>query len=120
MKMNSSVSFDGANGHPVPLRLLRRSEAAQYVRETFGIPLSQKTLSKLAVVGGGPLFRKAGRFPLYEVADLNSWANGRLGPKQRSTSDRMRAVHDLDADADQQADADRQDAGPMPSRSTRE
>jgi hypothetical protein len=68
-KMNSPVFFDDADGNSVQSRLLRRSEAAQYVREKFGIPLSQKTLSKLAVVGGGPLFRKAGRFPLYEIAD---------------------------------------------------
>jgi hypothetical protein len=85
--MNSSLSFNNAASS----RLLRRSEASEYVKETFGIPLSQRTLAKLAVVGGGPLFRKAGRFPLYEIADLNKWAIARLGPKQQSTSDRAEA-----------------------------
>jgi hypothetical protein len=70
-----------------PQRLLRRKEAARYVQETWGIPLSAQTMAKLAVVGGGPLFRKAGRFPLYEIADLDTWANLKLGPKRRSTSD---------------------------------
>jgi hypothetical protein len=85
--MNSSPPLANGSGNSGPLRLLRRSEAAEYVRETFGIPLSYRTLAKLAVVGGGPLFRKAGRFPLYEIADLDSWVNARLGPKQCSTSD---------------------------------
>jgi hypothetical protein len=72
----------------VPQRMLRRVEAAQYVRDTWGMPLSRQTLAKLATIGGGPPFRRVGRFPLYEVADLNAWALSRLGPKQRSTSDR--------------------------------
>jgi hypothetical protein len=72
----------------VPRRLLRRIEAASYVTSTWGVPLSPRTLAKLAVVGGGPLFRKAGRYPLYEIADLDSWALSKIGPKQRSTSDR--------------------------------
>jgi|GraSoi2013_100cm_1033763.scaffolds.fasta_scaffold154185_2 hypothetical protein len=70
-----------------PQRLLRRKEAARYVQQTWGIPLSANTMAKLAVIGGGPLFRKAGRFPLYEVADLDAWAHRKLGPKRRSTSD---------------------------------
>lgn len=70
-----------------PRRLLRRREAAEYVRETYGIPLQSSTLSKLAVVGGGPTFRRAGRIPLYDRADLDAWALSKLGPKQRSTSD---------------------------------
>jgi|SRR5215831_10014807 len=70
-----------------PQRLLRRKEAARYVQQTWGIPLSPQTMAKLAVVGGGPLFRKAGRFPLYEIDDLDAWARLKLGPKRRSTSD---------------------------------
>jgi hypothetical protein len=66
---------------------LRRREAAQYVRETHGIPLQSSTLAKLAVVGGGPPFRKAGRIPLYETGDLDAWAASKLGPQRRSTSD---------------------------------
>lgn len=67
-------------------RYLRRVDAAQYVRSTWGIPCSPKWLAKLAVVGGGPVFRKAGRFPLYQTADLDEWAEARIGTPQRSTS----------------------------------
>ena len=76
------------SGPVVPRRMLRRAEAAQYVRESWGMPLSRQTLAKWATIGGGPLFRKAGRFPLYETSDLDDWVLKRLGPKQRSTSDR--------------------------------
>ena len=75
-----------------PTRLLRRSDAARYVVETWGVPVSKQTLAKLAVVGGGPEYRKAGRIPLYDPGDLDAWALARLGPKQRSTADRPSAV----------------------------
>lgn len=67
-------------------RYLRRAAAAHYVRETWGLPCSSKWLAKLAVVGGGPIYCKAGRFPLYAPADLDAWAEGRLGSPRRSTS----------------------------------
>ena len=45
-------------------RLLRRTEAAQYITDKFGIPCSPKTLAKLAcVTSDGPPFRMAWRFP---------------------------------------------------------
>lgn len=67
-------------------KFLRRDEAARYVREKWGQPCSPRWLAKLAVVGGGPIFRKAGRFPLYTTDDLDAWAEARLGKPQRSTS----------------------------------
>ena len=69
-----------------PHRMLRRQDAAKHVTETWGIPLSPKTLAKLAVVGGGPKFRKAGRTPLYDPVNLDEWARGRLSPLLTSTS----------------------------------
>jgi hypothetical protein len=68
-------------------RLLRRAEAADYVQKTWGIPLSWRTLAKYAVVGGGPIYRKCGRYPLYDISDLDSWCEAKLGPRRRSTSD---------------------------------
>ena len=50
----------------------RRVEAAQYIRDKWNQPCQPKTLAKLAVLGGGPLYRKAGQFPLYQDPDLNS------------------------------------------------
>ncbi len=60
-------------------RFLRRALASEYVANTYGFPCSPQWLAKLAVTGGGPRFRKAGRTPIYEVADLDAWALDRLG-----------------------------------------
>jgi hypothetical protein len=68
-------------------RYLVRPNAARHVRETWGIPCSPRWLAKLAVVGGGPIFRKAGKTPLYALADLDAWAQTRIGGHRRSTSD---------------------------------
>jgi hypothetical protein len=76
-------------------RYLRRVEAARYIRDTWGIPCSPKTLAKLAVVGGGPLFRKCGPYPLHQICDLDAWCSARVGPKQRSTSDPGDGYSDL-------------------------
>ena len=71
-------------------RLLRRIEAARYVVETYNVPCSPKTLAKLACIGGGPPFRLAGRFPLYPVSGLDVWAQNKIGPLVRSTSEARR------------------------------
>ena len=72
-------------------RLLRRTEAAQYVQQRFGLPCSPKTLAKLACVNSnGPPFRLAGRFPLYSTASLDAWASAKIGPLIRSTSETQR------------------------------
>jgi hypothetical protein len=68
-------------------RRVRRKEAARYLTDAWGIPMSPKTLAKLAVIGGGPLFRKAGRFPLYEILELDRFARGKLSPLVGSTSE---------------------------------
>jgi hypothetical protein len=68
-------------------RYMRRSEAANYIQGTYGFSCSCQWLAKLAVVGGGPVYRKAGRIPIYETTELDLWAEARIGPPQRSTSD---------------------------------
>jgi hypothetical protein len=68
-------------------RYLCRAEAAEYIRLQYGFPCSRQWLAKLAVIGGGPIFRKAGRTPIYAPADLDTWASARIGAPQRSTSD---------------------------------
>jgi hypothetical protein len=73
-------------------RLLRRSEAAKYITQTYSIPCSPKTLAKLACIGGGPKFRLAGRFPLYPVSGLDVWAQSKIGPLVRSTSELHRVA----------------------------
>ena len=57
---------------------LRRKQAGEYLKSKFGFG-SEKTLAKLACVGGGPEFRKAGIAALYEPAKLDEWALGKIG-----------------------------------------
>ena len=66
---------------------MRRAEAASYLREAHGLPCAPATLAKYACIGGGPAFRKAGKFPMYSRDDLDAWANRRLGRRVYSTSE---------------------------------
>jgi hypothetical protein len=66
---------------------MRRADAARYIREAHGIPCAPTTLAKYAVQGGGPPFRKAGKFPIYSRADLDAWAKCRLGKLVHSTTE---------------------------------
>lgn len=70
-----------------PSRPLRRVEASQYLKAVWGIDRAPTTLAKLAVVGGGPRFRKAARIPLYPPEFLDEWAKALLSPPMTSTSD---------------------------------
>jgi hypothetical protein len=67
-------------------RDMTRSEAAQYITDHF-FRCSPKTLAKLAVVGGGPPFRKAGRVPQYGEASTGAWAESKIGPLVHSTTE---------------------------------
>jgi hypothetical protein len=66
---------------------LRREQAAAFVQSTYGFPCSRQWLARLAVIGGGPAFRKASRFPLYDRVDLDSWAKSRIGPRVQKTAE---------------------------------
>ena len=67
---------------------LRRSEVPAYLLEKHGIPIAHTTLNKMATTGGGPAMRYAGRIPLYDVQDLDRWAEERLSQPVNSTSGR--------------------------------
>jgi len=69
------------------VRYLRREEAARYIQTVYAFSCSRQWLAKLAVVGGGPVYRKAGRTPIYAPEDLDAWASARIGRPQRSSSD---------------------------------
>ena len=68
-------------------RRLRRVEASRYLLENWGIRRTPKTLAKLAVTGGGPVFEKDGRFPLYTEPRLDDWARAQLSPPVSSTAE---------------------------------
>ena len=68
-----------------PPRMFRREDAAFYLTATYGFPCSKAWLAKLASVGGGPVFRKAGRVPIYSQSDLDAWAQARLSEPFRAS-----------------------------------
>jgi hypothetical protein len=70
-----------------PTQLLRRRQAGEYLQRRYGFG-APATLSKIACVSSdGPAFRKCGRIVLYDPADLDVWAKGKLTGLRRSTSD---------------------------------
>ena len=73
-------------------RMLRRTEAASYVTTNY-FPCSPRTLAKIAcLTSQGPPFRLAGRVPLYPVSGLDEWAQSKIGPLVRSTSEKRRPI----------------------------
>ena len=68
-------------------RRLRRADASRYLKEQHGLDYKPNTLAKLFTIGGGPLVRKSGRVPLYETASLDEWAESKLSPPVRSSSE---------------------------------
>ena len=69
----------------------RRKAASQYLKDAWGLNCAHGTLAKLAVIGGGPIFRRMGRVPLYSMDDLDNWVEFKLSPPLRSTSDAAHA-----------------------------
>jgi hypothetical protein len=67
-------------------KYLRASGAADYLRSKYGFG-AKRTLDKLRVIGGGPVYTPCGRIILYAPEDLDAWAEAKLGPPRRSTSD---------------------------------
>lgn len=51
---------------------LTTKEAAQYLR------LKPNTLEKMRVYGGGPIYRKHGRYVRYHVKDVKDWSDMRI------------------------------------------
>ena len=73
-------------------KFLRRKDAANYLREKYNYG-SEKMLAKEACVGGGPRFRKIGRFPIYTLEDLDEYALGKMSGLVRSTSELYAVEH---------------------------
>jgi hypothetical protein len=71
-----------------PKRFFRRKEVPRHLKERHGVALSEKTLAKWACTSSdGPPFHLFGRVPLYPEDELDAWAERRLGPLVRSTSE---------------------------------
>jgi hypothetical protein len=69
-----------------PQHYLRRNQAAAYLHQQFGA-YTTGTLAKLACLGGGPQFRKIGKYPVYSQDDLDAWAASKMTAAVSSTSE---------------------------------
>jgi hypothetical protein len=73
------------------MKLHSTPEAAAYLQNR-GIPgASAFRLKQLRTEGGGPEYRKCGRFVRYEQEALDAWAASRLSEPRRSTSEAVRS-----------------------------
>ena len=66
-------------------RFINRAEAADYLTGQ-GLPVAKTTLQKLVTVGGGPAFRRFGKYAVYSTDDLDAWAQEKLSAPRHSAS----------------------------------
>ena len=52
----------------------KKSPFLNTAQAAFYIGLSKRTLEKMRVYGGGPIYRKHGRYVRYHIDDLNAWS----------------------------------------------
>lgn len=67
--------------------LMNRQRASAYIKERWGVGRSPGYLAKLATCGGGPVYRKCGRQPLYAAKDIDTWMQGQLSAPMKNTSE---------------------------------
>jgi hypothetical protein len=95
LSTRSSVApsaWSSLTGAPMPNNLpslLDRKQASEFLT-SHGFGVAPRTLAKLACIGGGPAFRHFGRKVRYERPALLEWAEARLSPALRSTSEGSR------------------------------
>jgi hypothetical protein len=65
---------------------LTRDATATALTEA-GFPVATSTLATKATRGGGPVFQRFGKRPLYRWGDALRWATSRLSSPIRSTSE---------------------------------
>jgi hypothetical protein len=59
----------------------RRGDAARYLLEKHDVRCSERTLAKLAVIGGGPVLVYIGRYPFYPEDGLDAYAKSKISPR---------------------------------------
>lgn len=80
--MANEVDFPA---HLTSANLLRK-EVSEYLELIHGIKLVPSAPARMAVTGGWPPFDKPGLRSVYPRAELDAWANQRLGPLKAPTS----------------------------------
>jgi hypothetical protein len=76
-----------ANLVPNDSKTLLTRHACAAALSAAGFPTSPDTLATKASRGGGPPYQKYGNRPLYSWGEALAWAQSRLGPVVRSTSE---------------------------------
>jgi hypothetical protein len=66
---------------------LSRADAANYMRDKFGVKYSSNYLRILAWKGEGPRYRHIGRYAFYNPEDLDEWIADRTTPVLRRASE---------------------------------
>lgn len=66
---------------------LHAHEAPQYLEEAHRVRRSKKTLAKLRCIGGGPEFRKVGRYVIYAPEALDAYAASLISKPLTSTAE---------------------------------
>jgi hypothetical protein len=67
--------------------------ASQYLKDTWGINASPKTLANHRSKGTGPHYSRAGIQCNYGAEDLDAWAQSRLSaPVRNTTEERLNGV----------------------------
>ena len=70
-----------------PHKFLCRKAASKYLHDIHGVVRAPSTLAKYAVIGGGPIFQRMGRDPVYSPVNLDKWVASKLSGPMRSTSE---------------------------------
>lgn len=63
-----------------PTARLTRAEASTYLAEKHDLACRPCTLAKYATHGGGPPYVVRGKWSVYLISDLDSWARSRTKP----------------------------------------
>lgn len=71
-------------------RRMRRAQAAEYLRDAHGLPVTEKTLSNRCASGLGPRPEYFGSIPFYRREVLDAWAQAAFTPESPVTVLRRR------------------------------
>lgn len=73
---------------------LTRKDACEYLFKKYGAAgkVSPITLRTLASTGGGPVYRKVGKFCFYREIDLDAWMASRTSGTVRKASEIQQAM----------------------------
>lgn len=71
-------------------KYLTKRQASEYLTDSLGLPVAEKTLSKLIVHGGGPKYQKFGVRVVYSQTELTDWAKSKLSKTFENSSQEVR------------------------------